>query len=63
MVSADAERFTYCFWGIAVFLDLVIKNTAEHDVLVDNVLFALIEMNDVNRCIEIASAVREKRFA
>ena len=63
LVATDVKRVANCLGRIAVFLAHIVENAAERDVLVDDVGFIGVELDDVDSCIDIAATVREKFLA
>ena len=62
-VATDVKRVANRLGRIAVFLAHIVENAAERDVLVDDVGFIGVELDDVDSRIDIAATVREKFLA
>ena len=63
LVATDVKRVANCLGRIAVFLAHIVENSAERDVLVDDVGFIGVELDDVDSRIDVAATVREKFLA
>ena len=62
-MATDVKRVANRLGRIAVFLAHIVENAAERDVLVDDVGFIGVELDDVDNCIDVAATVREKFLA
>ena len=62
-MATDVKRVANRLGRIAVFLAHIVENPTERDVLVDDVGFIGVELDDVDSRVDVAATVGEKLLA